>query len=43
MGIIRLKKSGKEIQPLALYEKIVFDFGTKRGARVKEASSLSVC
>jgi predicted transcriptional regulator len=30
MGIIELKKVGPEVQPIALYERIVFDLSTKR-------------
>jgi hypothetical protein len=30
LEIIKLKKVGKEIQPIALYEKITFDFSALR-------------
>jgi len=30
LEIIKLKKAGKEIQPIALYEKITFDFSALR-------------
>jgi len=33
LGIIKLQKKGLEVKPVALYEKIVFDFGT---SKVKE-------
>lgn len=35
LGIIKLQKKGLEVKPVALYEKIVFDFGT---SKVKERS-----
>ena len=35
MGIIELKKSGKEIKPIALYDRIVFDLPAKEVDRHK--------
>jgi predicted transcriptional regulator len=29
MGIIELKKTGQEVKPIALYNRIVFDFSVK--------------
>ncbi|RHZ37668.1 hypothetical protein [endosymbiont GvMRE of Glomus versiforme] len=37
LGIVKLKKQGQEIKPIALYEKIVFDFGANK---VKEQERL---
>lgn len=30
LGIIKLKKEGKEIKPIALYERIIFDFQSRK-------------
>jgi hypothetical protein len=30
MGIIKLKKEGQEVQPIALYERIVFDLSARQ-------------
>lgn len=35
MGIIELRKHGKEIQPIALYERIIFDLPSKGVRREK--------
>ena len=37
LGIIKLQKKGLEIKPIALYEKIVFDFGTSKKITKEQA------
>ena len=42
LEIVKLKKVGKETRPIALYEKITFDFSlAKRPAEVSQSTSLS--
>ena len=42
MGIIELKKIGKEIKPIALYDRIVFDLPVKEVSHSKPTTRTSL-